>query len=125
MAPELAAQNPELYRVDANSIRHAYTELAPFIVNTPLVHSATFSDLARCQVLFKLENLQMTGSFKDRGGLNKLLSLSPAERARGVIAASAGNHAQAIAYHSKRLGISAKIVMPKPSPLVKIRSTQH
>ena len=125
MAPELAAQNSEQHQVDANSIRHAYTELAPFIVNTPVVHSATFSDMARCQVLFKLENLQMTGSFKDRGGLNKLLSLSPAERARGVIAASAGNHAQAIAYHSKRLGISAKIVMPKPSPLVKIRSTQH
>lgn len=111
--------------VDAASIHCAFDAISPYIVNTPIVHSATFSDMANCQVLFKLENLQMTGSFKDRGGLNKLLSLSPAERARGVIAASAGNHAQAVAYHCKRLGISAKIIMPKPSPLVKIRSTQH
>ena len=67
----------------------------------------------------------MTGSHKERGALNKLLSLSEAERQRGVIAASAGNHAQAVAYHSARLGISTKIVMPKYSPLVKIKATEH
>ena len=125
MASIAPAQQDQEHEVDANSIRAAYERLAPFIVNTPVVHSATFSSMAHCQALFKLESLQMTGSFKDRGGLNKLLSLTAAERARGVIAASAGNHAQAIAYHAKRLGISAKIVMPRMSPLVKIRSTQH
>jgi threonine dehydratase len=105
--------------VDASSIRHAYDQISPFIVDTPVIASATFSDMVHCQVLFKLENLQMTGSFKDRGGINKLQSLTPQERKRGVITASAGSHAQSVAYHCKRLGISAKIVMPKPSPLVK------
>ncbi|MFT4632157.1 MAG: threonine dehydratase [Candidatus Pseudothioglobus sp.] len=113
------------HKVDAASIRAAHSLIAPFIVDTPVIRSATFSDIAQCQVLFKLENLQMTGSFKDRGGINKLLSLTPAERQRGVIAASAGNHAQSVAYHCKRLGISAKIVMPKHSPLVKIRATRY
>jgi threonine dehydratase len=117
--------DPSDHKVDATSIRHAYDQISPFIVDTPVIASATFSDIAHCQVLFKLENLQMTGSFKDRGGINKLLSLTPQERKRGVIAASAGNHAQSVAYHCKRLGISAKIVMPKPSPLVKIRATQY
>jgi len=78
-----------------------------------------------CQTLFKLENLQMTGSFKERGALNRLFELGAAQRRNGVIAASAGNHAQAVAYHASKLGISAKIVMPKHSPLVKIRSTEH
>lgn len=106
-------------------IAEVYSEISPHIVNTPIIHSATFSEICHCQTLFKLENLQMTGSFKERGALNRLNQLSAAERARGVIAASAGNHAQAVAYHAKRLGISAKIVMPKQSPLVKIRSTEH
>ena len=87
--------------------------------------SRTLSDMCGCETRFKLENLHMTGSFKERGALNKLESLTDAERERGVIAASAGNHAQAVAYHAKRMGISAKIVMPKYSPLVKVRSTEH
>ncbi|MFT6432601.1 MAG: threonine dehydratase [Candidatus Azotimanducaceae bacterium] len=106
-------------------IAEVYHQISPHIVNTPIIHSATFSELCHCHTLFKLENLQMTGSFKERGALNRLNQLSSAERARGVIAASAGNHAQAVAYHAKRLGISAKIVMPKHSPLVKVRSTEH
>ncbi|MDG1836430.1 MAG: pyridoxal-phosphate dependent enzyme, partial [Pseudomonadales bacterium] len=81
--------------------------------------------MCHCRTLFKLENLQMTGSFKERGALNRLNQLTDDERQRGVIAASAGNHAQAVAYHAYRLGISAKIVMPKQSPLVKVRSTEH
>jgi threonine dehydratase len=124
-SPPIRQSDPSDHKVDASSIRKAYGLISPFIVDTPVIASATFSDIARCQVLFKLENLQMTGSFKDRGGINKLLSLTLEERQRGVIAASAGNHAQSVAYHCKRLGISAKIVMPKPSPLVKIRATRY
>lgn len=111
--------------VTADSIRAAYEGIRPHIVNHPLLHSRTFSAMSGCTALFKLENLQMTGSFKERGALNRLLELGPAERDCGVICASAGNHAQAVAYHAQRLGISAKIVMPKYSPLVKIRSTEH
>tara|TARA_R110002073_G_scaffold25714_2_gene84894 strand:- start:12573 stop:13796 length:1224 start_codon:yes stop_codon:yes gene_type:complete len=111
--------------ISPQSIRDAYERIRADIVKTPIIQSTTFSEMSGCEVLFKLENLQMTGSFKERGALNKLLSLSDAERKRGVIAASAGNHAQAVAYHSNRLGISSKIVMPKHSPLVKIRSTEH
>lgn len=112
-------------QIDSESIRSAYERIRNNIVQTPITYSATFSDMCQCDVLFKLENLQMTGSFKERGALNKLLSLSEAERKQGVIAASAGNHAQAVAYHGNRLGISVKIVMPKNSPLVKVKSTEH
>ena len=111
--------------IDITSIRSAYDRIRADIVHTPLTHSATFSDMCGCDVMFKLENLQMTGSFKERGALNKLLSLSAGERDKGVIAASAGNHAQAVAYHGKRLGVSVKIVMPKNSPLVKVKATEH
>lgn len=115
--------NPET--ISAESIRSAYARISQDLVNTPMVRSATFSNMCGVDALFKLENLQMTGSFKERGALNRLLALSDEERARGVIAASAGNHAQAVAYHANRLGISTKIVMPRYSPLVKIRSTEH
>ena len=119
--------NPTAENQDWNvaSIQAAYARIEPQIVNTPVTYSATFSTMCDCDVLFKLENLQMTGSFKERGALNKLLSLQAHERDKGIIAASAGNHAQAVAFHAKRLGISTKIVMPKHSPLVKIRSTEH
>ena len=99
--------------IDSASIRSAYDRIRADIINTPVTYSATFSDMCGCEVLFKLENLQMTGSFKERGALNKLLSLTNVERAKGVIAASAGNHAQAVAYHGNRLGVSVKIVMPR------------
>lgn len=118
----MATQNNS---IDSESIRSAYEKIRHDIVKTPITTSATFSDICGCEVRFKLENLQMTGSFKERGALNKLLSLTDAEKASGVIAASAGNHAQAVAYHGNRLGISTKIVMPKHSPLVKVKSTEH
>src|SRR5687767_7855646 len=105
-------------------IRAAAGRLKGAIEATPLVHSRTLSQLTGAQVYLKLENLQFTASFKERGALNKLLSLSEAERRRGVIAMSAGNHAQAVAHHARRLGIPATIVMPRGSPNTKIRNTQ-
>jgi len=105
-------------------IRAAAARIAGAIEHTPCVHSRTLSRLTGAEVFLKFENQQFTASFKERGALNKLLSLSAAERSRGVIAMSAGNHAQAIAYHAARLGIPALIVMPKGSPNTKIRNTQ-
>ena len=93
-------------------------------METPCVESRTLSQITGAQVFLKFENLQFTASFKERGALNKLLSLSESERRRGVIAMSAGNHAQAVAYHSARLGIPATIVMPRGSPNTKIKNTQ-
>src|SRR3954471_11246473 len=107
-----------------DDIRAAARRLEGAIEKTPLVHSRTLSRLTGAEVFLKLENLQFTASFKERGALNKLLSLSEAERRRGVIAMSAGNHAQAVAYHSARLGIPATIVMPKGSPNTKIKNTR-
>src|SRR5437870_5449626 len=91
---------------------------------TPCPSSGGFSALVGTKVFFKLENLQMTGSFKERGAANKLLTLSAEERQAGVIAASAGNHAQGVAYHARRLGIDATIVMPRATPLVKVSATR-
>jgi len=105
-------------------IRAAAERLGGAIENTPCLPSRTLSNLTGAEVFLKFENLQFTASFKERGALNKLLSLGAEERARGVIAMSAGNHAQAVAYHAARLGIPAVIVMPKGSPNTKIRNTQ-
>lgn len=91
---------------------------------TPLDYSATFSELTGCRVFFKLENLQKTGSFKIRGAYNKIMSLAPAERARGVVCASAGNHAQGVAYAAARAGIAATVVMPEGAPISKIAATR-
>lgn len=91
---------------------------------TPLSESAALSRLAGASVHLKLENLQFTGSFKERGAANRLLTLSESERGRGVVTASAGNHAQAVALHASRLGVTATIVMPEPTPLVKVQATQ-
>jgi threonine dehydratase len=113
-----------MHQISLDDIRAAARRLGGAIEKTPLVHSRTLSELAGAQVYLKLENLQFTASFKERGALNKLLCLSEAERKRGVIAMSAGNHAQAVAHHSRRLGIPATIVMPKGSPNTKIRNTE-
>lgn len=91
---------------------------------SPCQISHDLSALAGHPVYLKLENLQRTGAFKERGALNRLLQLSPAEKAHGVIAASAGNHAQGVAFHAQRLGIPAHIVMPQPTPLVKVSATR-
>jgi threonine dehydratase len=110
--------------VTLDDIKAAAKRIAGAVEHTPFVHSRTLSRLTGAQVFLKFENLQFTASFKERGALNKLLSLSESERRRGVIAMSAGNHAQAVAYHAARLGIPATIVMPKGSPNTKIKNTQ-
>jgi threonine dehydratase len=92
---------------------------------TPTARSETLSDITGAAVLLKFENLQFTGSFKERGARNFLTHLSDAERARGVVAASAGNHAQGVAYHAKLLGIPATIVMPADTPFTKVANTAH
>ena len=110
--------------VTLDDIRAAAQRIAGALEATPCLHSRTLSKLTGADVFLKFENLQFTASFKERGALNKLLSLDAAERKRGVIAMSAGNHAQAVAYHAARLGIPATIVMPRGSPNTKVRNTQ-
>jgi threonine dehydratase len=113
-----------MLRISAADVRAAAARLAGAIEQTPCLPSRTLSQLTGAQVFLKFENLQFTASFKERGALNKLLSLGAEERRRGVIAMSAGNHAQAVAYHAARLGMPAVIVMPKGSPNTKVRNTQ-
>jgi len=110
--------------ITKRDVEAAYEAIRNHVVHTPLVYSHTLSELSGCEALFKLENFQMTGSFKDRGAFNRLLRLSEREKHRGVVAASAGNHAQGVAYNCQRLGIPAKIVMPMGTPLIKVVSTQ-
>src|SRR3989475_455922 len=95
------------------------------IYESPCPYSQTLSELCGARCFVKLENLQMTGSFKDRGAANLLLQLNPAERARGVVAASAGNHGLAVAFHASRLGTPAVIVMPEWAPLIKVTSSRR
>ncbi|NML42411.1 threonine ammonia-lyase [Ramlibacter sp. G-1-2-2] len=105
-------------------IRQAAVRLQGQVLNTPCVESKTLSEIAGCQVFLKFENLQFTASFKERGACNKLAQLSDEERRRGVIAMSAGNHAQGVAYHAQRLGLRAVIVMPRFTPGVKVERTR-
>ena len=105
-------------------IQAAADRLAGHIERTPQRHSRTLSEITGSEVFVKFENLQFTASFKERGALNKLLTLTEEERQRGVIAASAGNHAQALAYHGHRLGVPVTIVMPKATPTVKVEHTR-
>ena len=111
--------------VTLQKIQAAAARIRDSIFVSPFVRSETFSKLTGNSVFFKLENLQMTGSYKERGALNKILLLSDDERRRGVIAASAGNHAQAVAYHSTKRGIKAQICMPLTTPLVKVTATRE
>ncbi|HEX7784780.1 MAG TPA: threonine ammonia-lyase [Methylomirabilota bacterium] len=111
--------------VDVTDIRAAATRLAGTIAETPCAYSETLSTLTGARVFVKLENLQMTGSFKERGAANLLLQLPPAERRRGVIAASAGNHGLAVAFHASRLGMAAVIVMPEWAPLAKVTAARR
>ncbi|MFZ3212970.1 MAG: threonine ammonia-lyase [Terriglobales bacterium] len=105
-------------------IQEARERIHQAIAVSPCSHSHALSRLAGSPVFLKLENLQRTGAFKERGALNKLLCLTVDERKRGLVTASAGNHAQAVAYHASRLGIRAEIWMPLTTPLVKVSSTQ-
>lgn len=105
-------------------IEQAAQRLQGHLLNTPCVASQTLSQLTGAQIYLKFENLQYTASFKERGACNKLAQLSGDERKRGVIAMSAGNHAQGVAYHAQRLGVRAVIVMPRFTPGVKIERTR-
>lgn len=110
--------------VTLSDIEAARARIRDTVYMSPCAESQAFSKLTGSRVSFKLENLQMTGSFKERGALNKLLGLTPEERARGVIAASAGNHAQGVSYHATQQGIRAQIVMPLTTPMTKVAATR-
>jgi threonine dehydratase len=110
--------------IQLSDIHSALNRIRADIRISPCTHSETFSGLTRNSIFLKLDNQQRTGAFKERGALNKLLTLNPEERAHGVIAASAGNHAQGVSYHAGRHGIRARIVMPLPTPLTKVSATR-
>lgn len=110
--------------IQLSDIHAALGRIRSDIRISPCTHSETFSGLTRNEIFLKLDNHQRTGAFKERGALNKLLTLSAEERSRGVIAASAGNHAQGVAYHAGRHGVHARILMPLPTPLTKVSSTR-
>lgn len=107
-----------------DDILAAQDRLQGHIERTPCRHSRTLSEITGAEVWVKFENLQFTAAYKERGALNKLLQLSDSEKKRGVIAASAGNHSQGLAYHAARLGIPVTIVMPKATPFVKVQQTR-
>ena len=110
--------------ININDIQHAAAAIAGALARTPVVAAPALSELAGAEIYLKLETLHRTGSFKERGALTKLLSLDARERQVGVVAMSAGNHAQGVAYHARRLGIPATIVMPEGTPFIKIDRTE-
>lgn len=111
--------------IELHNIAQAAERLREHVLRTPCIASKTLSDITGAQVFLKFENLQFTASFKERGACNKLAQLTAQERARGVIAMSAGNHAQGVAYHAQRLGLRAVIVMPSLTPGVKVERTRN
>lgn len=111
--------------VTLEDVKKAYERIRGAVLITPCAHSETFSRLSGNNVHLKLENLQMTGAYKERGALNKILTLTREERDRGLITASAGNHAQAVSYHATKHGIPAQIVMPLATPLNKVMATRR
>jgi len=110
--------------VQLPDIQTAMSRIRADIRVSPCTHSETFSALTQNSIFLKLDNQQRTGAFKERGALNRMLTLTPEERSHGVIAASAGNHAQGVAYHAGRHGIKARIFMPLPTPLTKVSATR-
>src|SRR5260221_874749 len=110
--------------ITVGDVEVARKALAGQVLRTPILPAPRLSELTGARVHVKYENLQVTNAFKDRGAFVKLASLSSDERALGVIAMSAGNHAQAVAYHARRLGVRATIVMPETTPFVKVEATQ-
>lgn len=110
--------------IEYQDIVQAAQRLQGQVLKTPCVASKTLSDITGAQVFLKFENLQFTASFKERGACNKLAQLTPEQSAKGVIAMSAGNHAQGVAYHAQRLGLRAVIVMPRFTPGVKVERTR-
>src|SRR6516164_813421 len=113
-----------MMKITLADIEAARRTMAGHVLRTPLLPAPPLSALTGAQVYVKYENLQVTNSFKERGACVKLAALDESERRRGVIAMSAGNHAQAVAYHARRLGIPATIVMPMTTPFVKVKATQ-
>jgi threonine dehydratase len=109
--------------IDFTDMEAAAARIAGQVLDTPCVESRTLSELTGAQVFLKFENLQFTGSFKERGALNFLAQLDDEQRKRGVLAVSAGNHSQGVAWHAKRLGVPATIVMPESTPAVKVART--
>jgi len=120
-ATALSAMVPSL---SLDDVRAAAARIAGQVVRTPTLHSKTLSAIAGAEIWLKFENLQFTAAYKERGALNALLQLSDEQRRRGVIAASAGNHAQGLSYHGTRLGVPVTIVMPRTTPTVKITQTE-
>ena len=110
--------------IDFEQIQAAAERLKGHIERTPCRPSRTLSEITGAQVWIKFENLQFTAAYKERGALNKLLQLGDNVRKRGVVAASAGNHSQGLAYHAARLGIPVTIVMPRSTPFVKVQQTR-
>jgi threonine dehydratase len=115
---------PDPLPVSFADIQAAAARIGGSVVRTPTLHSQTLSKVTGAHVWLKFENHQFTAAYKERGALNTLLQMGADKRAKGVIAASAGNHAQGLAYHAARLGIPATIVMPKPTPTVKVTQTE-
>ncbi len=114
----------EEYAVTLQDIQEAATTLRPHVHETPLLRAKALGQMAGVELWLKAENLQRTGSFKVRGAFNRIRLLSPEERRRGVVAASAGNHAQGVALAARELGVRATVVMPEGAPLVKVESTR-
>ena len=110
--------------ITPEDVERAALAIAGQVVRTPTLESRTLSELTGARIFLKFENLQFTAAYKERGALNRLLTLNAEERQRGVIAMSAGNHAQGLAYHARRLGIPATIVMPRFTPLIKVQQTE-
>ena len=124
MQPQPLTDRLSGLRPTAGEIERAARRIAGQVEVTPFLHSRTLSQIAQAEVWLKFENLQFTASFKERGALNRLSTLTAPERDRGVIAVSAGNHAQGVAFHAQRMGIPAVIVMPRFSPSIKVERTR-
>ncbi|TVR07289.1 MAG: threonine ammonia-lyase [Salinarimonadaceae bacterium] len=112
------------HAITLEDVRRAAATIAGHVIETPMIASPRLSELTGAQVRLKLENMQATGAFKERGAVNRLAALDAAQREAGVIAMSAGNHAQAVAYHARRMGVPATIVMPETTPLVKVENSR-
>lgn len=111
--------------IDLSVIQQARTEMQGQVLKTPFSHSRTLSDILGADIWLKFENLQFTASFKERGAFNRMMLLSQEQRTAGVIAVSAGNHAQGVAYHARRMGVPATIIMPRFTPTVKVGNTRR
>lgn len=122
--PASANTASALSALTVDDVRAAAARIAGAVVRTPLMHSITLSQITGCEIWLKFENQQFTAAYKERGALNALLHLTEEQRARGVIAASAGNHSQGLSYHGTRLGVPVTIVMPRTTPTVKVMQTQ-